>query len=621
MHYSNHSLQEVESACQKLEESEQLFIQKAYSFVLSHTQSRAIKQHQLNTAFILAKTGLDTSTISAALVHEILFMEPEKKNEMKKELGEETTSIVEEIARLKSVKNTNYGKMPTPRLSKVIMGIATDFRSLFVELASQLDKIRHINTRPEKKKNALAVLVSEVYAPIAHKLGLYELEWEMKDLAFKYFEPAKYKKMKKLVGRKREEREKLVKNVKKNIEELLEREKIQASVFCRAKSFNSIYKKMTEQGKKFSEVNDLHGIRIICNSVKDCYRAMGVISSNFHSLGEYDDYIANPKKNKYQSIHTLFEWKSEKIEAQIRTWEMHRNAEEGIAAHWRYKKLEKDKDFDQRLGWIKQYIEWQRNLKKTGKRTKIARLEFGNREIFALTPKKEIVALPEKATVLDFAYAVHSDIGNKCKGAKVNGKAAKLGKTLKSGDIVEISTAKTAQCKPAWLNIVKTEKAKSRIRKKLGIKGAMTKKKKTKTAKTTTSIKKRVIAKCCNPLPGDEITGYKTTKRKVTIHSKDCPLLAILPDKRKIAIAWGESKKKSYSSKLKIKALERAGILIDLLTELEKQGVSINGTETKSTKDNMIKCTFDIKLQDAGQFERIRERIQAIPAVIEVTRQ
>jgi (p)ppGpp synthase/HD superfamily hydrolase len=479
------------------------------------------------------------------------------------------------------------------------MGIAKDFRSLFVEIASQLDKMRKIQHRPAEKRKALAEVVQDVYVPIAHKLGLYEMEWEMQDLALKYFRPKEYEKIKALI---------------------LEKEKISASVSGRAKNFNSIYKKMSGQGKKFSEIGDLYGARIICSTVEDCYRATGLIHLNFRPIGEYDDYIANPKKNNYQSIHTVIDWHGRKAEVQARTMEMHRNAEEGLAAHWRYKQIERDSDFDQKLTWVKQFVEWQRKIKKTGETMRSLKLAFGEPEIFVLSPKKEIITLPEGSTALDFAYAIHSDIGNKCTSIIVDGKISPLHRQLESGDVVEVNTSKKTQCKPAWLGIVKTEKAKTKIRKTLGIKSLRHRPKKASGAPTTSAFKKTIMAKCCNPLPGDKIKGYRTTKRKITIHAAGCQHLALLPEKKKIEMEWGAEEKKAHSIKLVVRAVERTGILIDLLSELERQGATIGGTETKGEKGGTIKFSFDIRLKDAEQFQRVRQAVLSVPAVIEASR-
>jgi len=620
MRHRNSSLPELRKACSGLGKSGWKEIERAHEFMQKNSESKALKAHQRNTAFTLARLGFDASTVSAALVHEVLFDAPEKKKEMEEALGKEITGIAEDSARLKSVEKKNFGKMPNPKLSKVIMGIAKDFRSLFVELASHLDKMRDLGHRHQEKRPGLAEIARDVHAPIAHKLGLYDMEWEMLDLALKYFKPASYEKIRKLVGKKRHVRESVVKSVEKSVREILAAEKISASVTGRAKSFHGIYEKMEEQGKKFSEISDLLGVRVICGSVEDCYRVTGLIHMNFRSFGEYDDYIASPKKNNYQSIHTAFGWKGEKVEAQIRTWEMHRNAEEGLAAHWRYKQLEKDTDFDQRLTWVKQLVEWQRKLKKNSESMRSLKLGFSDREVFVLTPKKEIVMLHEGATALDFAFAVHSDLGTKCKSVIINGKIAQLGAPLESGDVVLVNVSSKQECKPAWLNIVKSEKAKARIRKCFGIKSSGKEKTKAKKTRTTEALKKMAIAKCCSPIPGDSIVGYRTTKRKTTIHSKDCQFLALLPDERKAKIEWGGGGKERYSSKLKVRALERAGILIDLLNELEKQGVAINGTETKSERGQTLKCEFDIELKNAAQFERVQKSMMSIPAVIEVGR-
>jgi len=616
MRYRKHSFKELEKACVGLGKEDLERIAKAHKFMLNES-TESQKVHQLNTAFILAKLGLDSETISAALVHEILFDQPEKNPEMEKAIGKEITGIAKDIAKLKSVKNKNYGKMKNEMLAKVILGIAQDFRSLFVELASQLDKIRNIKRRTESKET-LAELVGQVYAPIAHKLGFYKMEWEMQDLSLKFFKPKEYDKIKAFVGKKREERERFIRTAVKRTEGMLRKHEIKTSVSGRVKSFNGIYKKMLGQEKKFSEISDLNGIRIICDSAEDCYRAMGLIHLNFNALGEYDDYISNPKPNGYRSIHTVFEWKKQKIEAQIRTWEMHRTAEEGIASHWRYKQVSKDKHFDRRLAWVKQLLDWQRKLKKSNKSMRSLKLAFGERDIFALTPKNETVLLHEGSTALDFAFAVHSDLGNKCKNIEVNGKISPFDTVLESGDIVVVHVAPKNQLKRGWLNIVKSEKARNRIKKELGLKG--TRRKKTKGKSLSKNLKKTAIAKCCNPLPGEIITGYKTTKRKITIHSAGCPFLALLEDSKKLEIDWGFEHKGEFSSKLKVKAFERPGILIDLLSELEKLGVTINSTETKSEKGNTLKCVFDLQLKNAQQFEKIRKKITSLPAVIETGR-
>ena len=616
MRCRKHSFEELKKTCSRLEKEDLKKLAKAHKFMLKES-SDCMKAHQLNTAVILAKLGLDYETISAALVHEIMLDEPEKKSEMEKTLGKEITGIAIDIAKLKLVKNKNYGKMKNEMLAKVILGITQDFRSLFVELASQLDKTRNIKRRMKNKK-ALADLTGQVYAPIAHKLGFYEIEWEMRDLSLKFFKPKEYNKIKELVGEKRGERERFIRAAVKKTEGMLKKHEINVSVSGRVKSFNGIYKKMLGQEKRFSEISDLNGVRIICNSTEDCYRAMGLIHLNFNALGEYDDYISNPKPNGYQSIHTVFEWKKQKIEAQIRTWEMHRTAEEGIASHWRYKQVSKDKHFDRRLAWVKQLLDWQRKLKKSNKSMRSLKLAFGERDVFALTPKNEIVLLHEGSTALDFAYAVHSDIGNRCKSIEVNGKISPLNTTLESGDTVTVHIAPRNQLKRGWLNIVKSEKARSKIRKGLGLKGAS--RKKTEEKSISKNLKKTVIAKCCNPLPGERITGYKTTKRKITIHSADCPFLALLQDNKKIEVDWGFEHKEEFSSKLRVKSFERPGILIDLLSELEKLGVTINSTETKSEKGNTLKCVFDLQLKNAQQFEKIRKKITSLPAVIEAGR-
>jgi len=615
MRYRNRSFDDLKTCTKSREGLEKL--EKAYMVskrLFKNKQS--VLQHQLNTAFIIAKLNLDIDTITAALLHECVYELPKSEEEIAKLFGGEITSIVKEIAKLKHVKKSNANLLDYKALAKVILGVAQDIRSLIIELASQLDKMRFIKKRSQNEQTMLAKLAMNVYAPICHKLGLYEIEWELQDLAFKKLNYSEYEKIKAFVNEKRQERERKVERAKKEIAGLLEKYGLQVFMQARAKNFYSIYKKMREQNKDFNSIYDLLGVRVICDSVEDCYRALSIIHMHYAPIGKFYDYIAKPKENNYRSIHTVVDWHGEFLEVQIRTWEMHRDAEEGLAAHWRYKNVEHDKYFDKKLSWAKQLVELQRTIKKKDF-MKSLRLSFGQREIFVLTPKKEVIMLPENSTALDFAYAIHTDIGNRCKAVFVNGRQRPLDHTLESGDTVEIIVDKEKRVKRDWLRFVKTSKAKAKIRKELGLKATHIKEKKEKVSEKK---KKVVIAKCCMPLPGDAVIGYKTTKRKITIHRADCSYLSGLPKDRKISIDESLWKQKQYTARIRVKAFERAGLLIDLLKTLEKLGATINSSEARSESENITKCLFDVNVKSFAHVERIRKELLKLPGVFEVGR-
>ncbi len=619
MKYKNRTLKELKKKTSWALPEERKLIEKA--FELTKKQKKSTAQHELNTAFILAELKLDIQSIIAGMLHEALYEKDIKEDEIRKTAGEEILEIVKESAILKEIKKQNADRMKPSELSKIILGVSKDIRSLFVEIASQLDKIRFEvkKKRPERKK--LARLILEIYAPVSHKLGLYKIEWELNDLAFKILNPKNYYEIKRKVKEKRITREKKVERIVKEIKKILKKEKINAQVYGRAKSFYGIYKKML-RGKKFEEILDLLGIRVLCNSITDCYRILGLIYANYEPFGKFEDYIANPKPNNYRSIHAVFFWKKQPVEVQIRTFEMHRNAEEGLAAHWKYKELEKNAHFDKQLSWAKQLVEWQRTLKGKRNLMKSLKAELEQKNIFVLTPKKEVIVLPENATPVDFAFAIHSDVGEKCSKAIVDGRLVPLNFKLKNANTVSIITSNKRTAKRQWLNFVKTGKARDKIKKLFGIKSTQEKKKKRKTDGRiiSTDSKKAVIAKCCNPIAGDEIVGFKTTKRKISIHRKNCPFLKKLDNKRKVKVEWAKEKAKKYSTKIRIKSIERAGLLMDLLKELEKSKIAVNRTEAKSTSKNITECVFELNVKDLNKLEALLKRMRRIPSVFEAER-
>ncbi len=619
MEYKNTSFKQLKKKASWASEKERKLLEKA--FELMKGQRKSTVQHELNTAFILAELELDIESVAAGMLHEAIYEKSAEEEEIRKALGAEISEIVRETATLKEIKKKNAEKMDPKMLRQIILGVSKDIRSLFVEMSSQLDKARFAGKKKRSERKRFARLILEIYAPICHKLGLYEMEWELTDLSFKALHSKEYYSIKRRVKEKRIAREKKVERIASEMGEMLKGEKIYAEVYGRAKSFYGIFKKM-RRGKKFEEIHDLLGVRAICNSITDCYRALGLIYARYEPLGKFEDYIANPKPNGYRSIHAVVKWKKQPVEVQIRTVEMHRNAEEGLAAHWKYKEMEKDMHFDRKLSWAKQLVEWQRALKGKRNLMKSLKAELEQKHLFVLTPKRDVIVLPEHATPVDFAFMIHSDLGEKCERATVNGKIVPLHFELKNGDTVQIITGSRKSVKRQWLNFVKTSKAKDRIKKILGIRLAPRKSGKTqrKRGAISTDSEKVTMAKCCNPVAGDEILGFRTAKRKISVHRENCPFLKRLPSEKKVKVVWAPGSEKKYSARIKVKAIERAGLLMDLLRELEKSRIPVNKTEAKGESKNVTHCVFELNVKDVEKLDALLERMKGIPSVFEVER-
>lgn len=369
---------------------------------------------------------------------------------------------------------------------------------------------------------------------------------------------------------------------------------------------------MTEGGKMFNELNDLLGLRILCKDEESCYKILGAIHSNYIYLPEYfDDYISRPKKNHYKSIHTTVLWNDEPLEIQIRTEKMHNEAEGGIAAHWKYKKYSKNLHFDKKLSWARQLVERQRKTKNLASVFHSIEMQLGKREIFVLTPKKEVIVLPENSTPIDFAFAIHTNLGSKCKQARVNGKLIPLDYHLSNGDVVVIDTSKRTQTKRGWLGFVKSEKAKRKIRNALSI---ILKPKKRKT-ETHINDDKIIIAECCNPLPGDDCIIYKTTKRKLMVHKADCDNIKKISKEKIRKISSNLKKSSKYSASINVVATDRAGLLTDLLDVFDDAKLEVIRTEAKSKTDGTITCAFKINVKNTEQAEKIIAKISCIDFV------
>jgi len=564
----------------------------------------------LNTANLLSSLGLKDASISAVM----LFETKMDSEEIKKEFTEETKNLVDSIRKIRKIENQRKN-FDAETLSKIILATTQDVRTTIMVLALKLSKLRSA----KKEDKELANLVKDIFLPISQKLGLEEVAWELEDLSFKILEQEKYLKMKNIIKRNRNDRENDLKKIENEIKKTLKKENINAKVIGRVKNLFGIYKKMKRKKCKLKDVHDLIAIRIICDTVKECYIILGIIHAMYESLlNSFDDYIASPKKNNYRSIHTDLKTADGKVfETQIRTWEMHAEAEEGTPAHWLYKDIKKNKEFDSELTWAKQLIEWSRKS-KSKKIIESLKLRFEEKKIFVLTPNSDIIELVPGATPLDFAYAIHPSIGNTCEKTLVNGKIVSLDYELDNGDVVEIITSKKQVPKSQWLTIVKTNKAKSKIRQFLKIK------KEKKSKKEPQKILKKIInsikiSKCCNPIPGDKIFAIKTTKRKLTIHRENCENLKREDQKKVIPINWGMIGKRELSAEIKIKAKERINLLTEILDVIALMKGRVISTDAKVEKGS-ISCNFVLQTKKPEIIRKIVEKIRKIDGIKEVNR-
>jgi len=451
----------------------------------------------------LKKKGIPKEAIFALMLHK-LPKEKIDENEIKEMFGEKTLEIMRTIIRMEEIIQTNYGKIPAETLGSIALSLSNEFEPIIVKLAETANELEAGMDKEEVK------IAEDVYAPMATKLGLNDYAWKLQDYSFKVTTPEGWRKIKNLVNKTRKEREELVETVRKEIEELING-KLTAEVTGRPKNFRAIYEKLKKI--PFQKMHDLYGVRIICNKEKECYEALGYIHSKYEIIPEaFDDYIAKPKSDGYKSIHTAVKRGKDIVEVQIRTWEQHLRALG--QSYWAYKKIRKDKEFEKELSWERQLIEWQKEIGKAPLGKKIS-----GRKIFAFTPKNEAIALPQGATVIDFAFAVHTDVGRRMEKAKVNGKYVPVETKLNNLDKVEIIVSEKQQMKKNWLVSALSDKARAKIKTFFGMSSTPVK----KITARINDVKKIKMAECCHPLPGEDVVGVKTTKRKIVMHKKDCP--------------------------------------------------------------------------------------------------
>jgi len=448
-------------------------LDEAYDFAIAAHEGQMRKSgepfvhHPIEVALILAELHMDTATLKAALLHDTVEDSEVTIDEVRKRFGAEVAELVDGVTKLGKIEFESLSEAQSNNLRKMLIAMAKDIRVILIKLADRLHNMRTLSALPEERRIEKARETMEIYAPLAHRLGISSIKWELEDLAFYYLEPHKFHQVSRMVAESRKAREEYLGKVIDQLRDELQAIGIDAKISGRPKHLYSVYQKMSQKGKDFNEIYDLIALRVIVESVKDVYGALGTVHSIWKPVpGRFKDYVAMPKFNMYQSLHTTVIGPSgSPLEIQIRSEEMHRTAEYGVAAHWRYKEGSRGEDaFDERLAWLRQMLEWQTELKDPREFMEALKIDLFEEEVFVFSPKGDVISLKRGSTPIDFAYAIHTEVGNKCVGAKVNGSIVPLGYELQMGDRIEILTNKNSKPSRDWLNIVKTSSAKSKIR-------------------------------------------------------------------------------------------------------------------------------------------------------------
>lgn len=702
-------------------------IMKAYNYAVEHhgDQKRRSGEpyiiHPLNVAYILAGVGLDEATICAALLHDVVEDTDATDADLRKEFGDEIADMVAGVTKLETMQFTTVEEQQVEDYRKMFLAMGKDIRVIILKIADRLHNMRTLKYLKRDRQIANAKETMEIYAPLANRLGLYSMKWELEDLSFKYLYPEEYHELVEGINKKREERLKFIEKIMADIRVQLKKQHIDAEVTGRAKHLYSIYRKMKRDNKTLDQIYDLFALRILVNSIKDCYAALGVVHEMYSPMpGRFKDYIAVPKPNMYQSIHTtLLGDKGTPFEVQIRTWDMHRIAEYGIAAHWAYKeasyfgKKQSVKVEEDKLAWLRESLEWQKDMQDPQEFLTTLKTELFEDEVYVFTPKGAIKILPRNATPIDFAYSIHEEIGNHMTGCKINSKMMPIITPLKSGDIIEIITSDNSKGPSRdWLKFVKSTKAKNKINgwfkksekseniekgkdliekeiKRIGMShvelfkqeyidamldrykyknledmyaavgfGAnsavkviarmlqeyrkehqeenveekieeLRKQKESKQKPSSSGVVVEGIdnclvklSKCCNPLPGDEIIGYITKGRGVSVHRKDCVNVKDLltEENRIIDVKWYEEAKENYNVTLEVLANDRKGLLVDILNTVKETKANLMGVSTKTTKERIAIMDIDLEVENIEELNKVIRNIKKVDSVYEVRR-
>lgn len=588
-------------------------------------------QHNLETAYILTDYKADDKTIAAAILHDIIEYEKITKADLEKEFGTEITELVEGVSGLSKLrKDANKTEFSAANLRKLLMAAARDIRVIYIKLADRLHNMRTLQFLPEKKRLEVAKEVIDIYAPLAYRIGMSNIKRELEDIAFSYLEPKEYGRIKDFVDSHMKNQEITIRKTIRVVEKAMADNEINGEVVWRVKHLYSIYRKIVDRNYFLENMYDIGGVRILTKKIEDCYKLIKIIHELWQPIpGRFKDYIATPKENGYQSLHTVVIVENKPLEFQIRTKEMHDVAEEGVAAHSAYKGVVHTADFDKKLMWIKELLHEQ--TENNTEFLENAKIDFFGEKICIYTPKGKLIELPVNSTPLDFAYAIHSDLGNTMIGATVNGKFVSLKSELKNGDIVEVITSKNQKPSRDWLKIVRSYKAKTKIRQYLKQHGEIVTKSSivqkddgdqglTKEFIVVEGVKNPdlKLSICCGPLPGDKIVGYKTGVRKVTVHKINCSAIKKLktgPNKE-VRVIW----KEVFDSEVEIfvDGLDRVGFFVEILNTISSQGYNIKNAKGRALKGGYAECSFLMALTGLNELTDIISRLKKIKGVTKV---
>ncbi len=610
--------------------------------------------HCIAVARILAQLDLDEVTIAAGLLHDVIEDCNMTPAQLKSEFGEEIAYIVDGVTKISALhvptEVLTQAEKQANNLRKMLVATAKDVRVILIKLADRLHNMRTIEYLPEEKIKSISRETLDIYVPLANRLGIARWKWELEDHAFHHLHPKEYKEMARLVAMKRREREAWLTETTHFLETRLAEAEVDARVIGRPKHLYSIFQKMVEQGKDFDELMDVLAIRIVTQTVAACYNALGVVHQVWPPVpGRFKDYIAMPKINMYQSIHTtVMQANGQPLEIQIRTEEMDRTAREGIAAHWSYKEgpRQKDQKLDSQLRWLRQMYEWIQDAHAPEELLDSVRREVGMSDVYVFTPKGEVKELNAGATPLDFAYAIHSDVGHKCIGARVNGRMVPLRYHLQTGDMVEILTSRSQTPHLDWLDIVVTGRARSRIRQRLRELGELepldTEPRSDRDPPKPEPVKVGVryvdeptrkkllridgfknvdaqFAKCCDPMPGHAIIGYATKGAGITIHRGDCRNFANTQrDHSRILEAWWEGEEHAAVG-MRVTLGQRPNVLADITNAMRPMNLSITHAKYSPGENGANFFDFVFEASDKDSVERVSHTIRTVPGVKDVS--
>lgn len=712
----------IEKASKYLPSEDVQFIERAYQFAkMAHEgqyrkSGEAFIYHPVEVTGILVNLEMDAVTLAAAFLHDVIEDTEVTIDQLKQEFGQEVTLLVEGVTKLKKIKYKSQEEQQAENHRKMFVAMAKDLRVILIKLADRLHNMRTLKYQPEDKQKSKAEETMEIFAPLAHRLGISTIKWELEDIALRYLNPQQYYRIVQMMKQKRAEREQHLGSVKELIKEKIDELGIAAEISGRPKHLYSIYRKMQNQKKEFNEIYDLMAIRIIVKDIRDCYAVLGIIHTCWKPMpGRFKDYIAMPKANMYQSLHTtVISSKGEPLEVQIRTEEMHRTAEYGIAAHWAYKEgndLGQNTSilrFEDKLTWFREILESQQDASDAQEFMESLKLDLFSDLVFVFTPKGDVFELPAGSGPIDFAYRIHTEVGNRCVGAKVNGRIVTLDHVLNTGDIVEVLTSKHSYGPSRdWVKIAKSAHAKSKIKqffkkekreesiekgkelieieiKKQGFElksvlaeenvlnvvkkfnfageedmfaavgyGGITasqittrlldkfrKEKKeealqipevkptSKRKKLDRGVKVKGIdnllirfSKCCNPVPGDEIVGFVTRGRGVSIHRSSCPNIQLEDaETRLLPVEWEGDAPQNYSVDIEITAMDRRGLLNEVLQAVTETKTNILAVSGRTDKNGLAFISMTVSIQNVDHLHKVVEKIKRLKEIFSVQR-